>query len=297
MRLFKATLFALAAVSSALPASADKKKDDISNMIIQGENRLRVEPQVPPVEWAPTPYRDVNGAIQDYSLLGELTPPTIQDPPVVLPALSRSEKTANPWLERILEPPILRIQFKPVEAAAKSSAQWTFIVKDSNGGVFYELQGKNQMPKEIVWDGFGKHHEPLHVGFDYAFSYSAVDEGGNPQRHTGKPFRVDAFRYGRGMSTVTSLQPEAVFNGKSSLKFSDDGLDYLNEVKDYLRRRYGAPVDVVCYEEDAKFAGFRARALRDWFMHTLDIPDALITAKGLPASKGGGYRHVDIVAK
>jgi len=297
MGIFRKLIPVLLAAVTAIPSLAEKKKDDISNMIIQGENRLRVEPRVPPVEWAPPPYRDVNGAIEDYALLGELTPPTIQDPPVVLPVKSVSGKTATPWLERIYEPPILKVKLMPSEAAAKNNAEWAFIIKGSDGGVFYEMKGKSQVPPAFVWDGFGNRGDPLRVGFDYAFSLSAVDQGGNPQRRTGKPFRVDAFRYKKAMSVVTAFQPEAIFADKSSIKISEDGTDYLTEVKDSLRRAYGHEVVVLVFEEDAKFADVRARAVRDWLIKALDIPQALIQARGLTVSKGGGYRHVDIVAK
>jgi hypothetical protein len=280
-------------------ALAAKKKmgEDLSNMIIQGENRLRVEPRVPVVDWSPAPYQDVQGIIQDVSLLSDLTPPTIQEPPVVLPDKSDSNKTASPWLERVYQPPLLKLQFTPPEAVAKNSAGWTFLIKDSNGNTFYEVKGKEAIPKEMIWQGFSNKGEPLHVGFDYAFSFSALDEAGNPHRHAGKPFRVDAFRHKKGSSDVFSFQPEAVFEGKSSLKFSKNGGDYLAEVRDSLRRRSDAKVEVVCYEEDVKFAQFRSAAVRDWIKKSLDIPDQLIQAKGLPVSKGGGYRHVDVMAK
>jgi hypothetical protein len=289
----------LIAALAAAPLLAAKKKmgEGLSDMIIQGQNRLRVEPKAPVVDWSPAATRDVQGALQDYSILGELTPPTIQDPPVVLPPLSVSAKGASPWLERIYAPPVLQIAFTPPDAVAKNNAGWAFLIKDSNGNTFYELKGKKDMPKNVTWEGFSNRGEPLHPGFDYAFSFSAIDEAGNPHRHAGSPFRIDAFRYQKGSSDVSSFQPEVIFQDKSSLKFSKDGLDYLAEVKDSLRRRYGAKMEVVCYEDDAKFAQSRAHVLREWFTKTLDLPDDWITEQGSSAAKGGGYRHVDIVAK
>jgi hypothetical protein len=281
------------------PAQAAKKKtEDLSNMIIQGENRLRAEPHVPPVKWTPDVYRDVQGVLQDVSLLGELKPPAIQDPPVILPSKLDTAKTASPWLERVLAPPVLRIAFSPPEQVAKAAAEWAFLVKNSNGEVFYEMKGKgSEIPKEVVWEGFSNKREALHVGFDYSYSFSAVDEAGNPSRHAGKPFRIDAFRYPRGGGAVFAFTPESLFPGRSSLKFSEDGLKYLAEAKDFLRSRYGDRVEVLVYEDDPKFAGFRAQAVREWLMKALDLPDATITAQGFPTSKGDGYRHVDIAAK
>ena len=287
---------------ASLPAAGllqAKKKgaEDLSNMIIQGENRLRVEPKVPAVDWDPMIYRDVQGVLQDYALIGELTPPSIEEPPVVLPEKSATAKAASPWLERIHEPPILFLGFKVPEDAAKSPSEWAFLVKDSNGQVFYELKGKKALPKEVVWEGFSGKNEPLHVGYDYSYSFSSTDEGGNPHRYAGKPFRIDAFRHGRSGRSVASFQPEVLFEGRSSLKISKDGTDYLTEAKDFLRGRYGSKIEVACYEEDAKFAQFRARTIRDFLLKALDLAEDLITAEGFPIAKGGGYRHVDVIAK
>lgn len=292
-------LAAIIAFGAASPAAAAKKKsDDLSNMIIQGENRLRAEPHVPPVKWDPSPYRDVSGVLQDFSMLGDLKPPAIQEPPVILPQRLDTDKTASPWLERILAPPVLSIAFTPLADAAKAAAEWSFLVKDSNGNLFFEMKGKGkEMPGEVSWDGFSNKGEPLHVGFDYSYSFSAVDEAGNPSRHAGKPFRIDAFRYPKGSAMVFSFTPENVFQSKSSLKFSEDGLKYLVETKDYLRSHYGDIVQILIYEEDEKFGGFRAQALREWMIKALDLPEDRVTAQGLPLTKGGGYRHVDIVAK
>ena len=49
MGIFRKLIPVLLAAVTAIPSLAEKKKDDISNMIIQGENRLRVEPRVPPL--------------------------------------------------------------------------------------------------------------------------------------------------------------------------------------------------------------------------------------------------------
>jgi hypothetical protein len=295
---YKSVWFAGAAVLlAALPSFAGKKKEDLSNMIIQGENRLRVEPRVPPVEWDPAPYQDVKGTLQDTTLLDNLTPPTISEPPVVLPEKTDSQKTASPWLERIYGPPVLRIEFKPAEEISKSAAEWAFIVKDSHGETFYEVKGKKNLPPEMVWEGFSNKNEAIHVGDDYSYSFSIVDEAGNPHRHAGKPFRVDTFRYKKGGGELTMFDPDVLFDGKSSLKLSKSGRDYLDEVRDRLRRKYGAQMEIVCYDQDPKFAEFRARAVRERLMQSLDIPDALIEAKGMPLSKGGDYRHVDILAK
>lgn len=287
----------LAVLLAGVPVFAAKKKEDLSNMIIQGENRLRVEPRVPAIGWDPAPYQDVKGALQDTSILSNLTPPTISEPPVVLPEKTSSEKTASPWLERIYEPPVLRIEFKPAEAIAKSAAEWAFIVKDSHGETFYEVKGKKDLPPQMTWDGFGSSGEPLHVGDDYSYSFSIVDEAGNPHRHAGKPFRVDTFRFKKSGGEMSLFDPDVLFDGPSSLKLSANGRDYLDEVRDRLRRKYGAQVQVTCYDQDPKFAEFRARAVRERLMQSLDIPDTLAEAKGLPLAKGGGYRHVEILAK
>jgi hypothetical protein len=269
--------------------------DNLSNIIIQGENRLKVSPRVPPVEWSADAYRDIHHVFEYNALLAGLKPPSIGRPPLILPEKSATGKTASPWLTRIYEPPVLTLTFKAEEKVG--SGDWVFLVKDSQGRTFFEMRKKGTPPPDIKWNGHGTNGMPLRVGYDYTYSFSAVDEAGNPQRYAGKPFRLNAFRYTKSGKTITSFQPEALFTGRASVKFSADGQQYLAEVKDMLRPTFGQKIDVISYDEDPKFAAARAKAVRDFLLKALDYPEDKITSTGLTAAQGGGYRHVDIVAK
>src|ERR1043166_8330717 len=65
------------------PSAQAKKKtvgEDISNMIIQGQDRLTVHGTVPEMSWEVEAYKDVHAAVRDYVLLGELKSPSISQP-------------------------------------------------------------------------------------------------------------------------------------------------------------------------------------------------------------------------
>ncbi len=269
--------------------------DDISNMIIEGENRLKARAQIPEKDLDVNVYTGIPDLLRDNSLLNELKPPAVNKPPVTLPVKSLSSKTASPWLNGIYEAPVLTLTFKPQKDVGQT--QYVFLVKDSHGRTFHEVKEKGTLPEMIQWDGVGGGGKPLHVGDDYTYSMSIIDEAGNPQRFAGKPFRLDSFRYPRSGRVVTALNPGALFAELSSLKLSAEGQNYLMEIKDHLRSRYGTKVVVVCYDEEMKFAMSRSNVVRDFLIRSLNLPEDKIVAQAMPKTQGDGYKHVDIIAE
>jgi hypothetical protein len=269
--------------------------EDISNMIIQGENRLKVRPQIPEAPISADIYKDMTTFLKDNSVLGSLKPPAVEHPPVVLPQKSLSNKTATPWLDQIYEPPVLTLNLKTEES--KRKMQWMFLVKDSHGQTFYEVRKKGALPSNLRWEGIGNSGDPLNVGYDYSYVVSLIDEAGNFQRVAGKPFRLDSFRYSGAGGIVTSFYPEALFIEASSTKFSIGGRDYLLEVKDFLRGHYGAKVEIITYDDDLKFGQTRSQVIKDFLVKVLDYPEDKINVDGQRLDKGRGYKHVDIITK
>jgi hypothetical protein len=285
---------ALAALGLCLSLAHAKKMggDGLSDMIIRGENRLTVHPRVDAIPWSVTPDRDVPELLKDNAVIGQFQPPAVSQPPVATPAASRTAKAASPWLSRVHEPPVLTLEL--AGAAKVERPEWTFLVKDSQGQVFYEMKRKGALPARLEWDGRGAGGEPLRVGTDYAYTLSVQDEAGNPQRFAGEAFRLAAFRVARLGKETTMLQPEALFEGRSSAKLSREGKDWLLEVKDRLRPRFGKSVDVVAYDDDQGLALARAKAVRQFLQEALEMPDDKIAAKGSTMKEGRGYRHVDV---
>ena len=286
----------LAAAGLAGTAGAAKKMegDDISNLLITGENRLRVS--APPVEvaWAPEVYRDVAPALRDEALIASLKSPAVTEPPLSFEKKTSSTKTASPWLHAIMKAPILTMEIKPPKEAKK--VDWIFLVKDSNGQAFYERREKGNLPDHIDWDGFGK-TGPLWVGRDYAYSLSIIDEAGNPQRVSGKPFAVSAFRYAEGGRVVTSMTPTLLFDEEASAQLSKQGQRVLREIQDSLRTQYNRKVEVVVYEPDPRFALVRAGAVAERLTKALEYDDSRVEVKAGSMKGPEGYRHVDIIAK
>lgn len=298
MKDMKKILMALTLVAVTAGISEAKKKgtgEDISNMIIEGENRLQVHGKVPELSWEVDAYKDVPEALRDYVLLGELKSPSISQPPLTLPGKSMTPKAASPWLHDIYEAPILTLNFKMEKEVLRP--KWIFVVKDSHGKPFYEIHKTGKIPEQITWNGFGSNGRIMHVGFDYSYLMTIIDEAGNPKRFAGKPFRLNSLRYNRGGKTVTMFNTDSLFTDRSSLRFSDIGRSSMVEVKDFLRNRFEDKVEVVIYDDDAKFGSARAKVIRDYLIKSLDLPEDRVSAQGLPSSQGDGYKHVDIITK
>ncbi len=159
------------------------------------------------------------------------------------------------------------------------------------------MKKKGVLPPVIQWSGTGLNGEPLRVGYDYSYSFSIVDEAGNPQRFAGKPFRLNSFRHTKGGGFNTALEPTYLFGSASSMRLAKDGVDILTEVKDSLRGRYGRTVSVIAYDDDQRFADARAQAVRDFLFKELNWPEDKITSVGLTLKQGKDYKRVDVIAK
>jgi hypothetical protein len=296
MKTLKMTgLLILAANAAAFAVPKKMKSDDLSNMIIEGENRLRVSEKAPAPSWSPDKYKEMAAVTTDETMFLAFRPPAIAEPMIVYPQKSALPKTASPWIEGILQTPVLTLNVKPNQSAA--DVEWVFLVKNSKGVEIVHTKKKGKMPEKIEWDGFDATGKPLQVGGDYNYSLSIIDEAGNPQHVAGKPFRVDAFRYESMGRHVTLFTPPALFTGDSELKFSKNGLAALTEVKDSLRGLTGKKLDVVTYDDDERFGLARAQAIRDFLTKELDWAPARSTARSAPTKDGQGYSHVEIIAK
>ncbi len=298
MNHWKLTAIATSILSASASVWAAKpiKTDDISNMLIQGENRLRVSAPTIEVAWAPEVYRDYAMLIHDDALIGSLKTPTVAQPPVIFPIKSVSGKTAAPWLQAIQEAPILTLSVKAENGGPK--VEWVMLVKDSEGKTFFEKRQKGAMPEAIEWNGFGSNGKPLDVGSDYAYSLSIIDEAGNPQRFSGKPFTIQAFHYAQSGRDVIAMTPTMLFADRAANKLSQEGLTALAEVRDMLRSQFNKKIEVVTYDSDDKFALSRSNAIAKQLISLLEYGENRVEAKSAPISGARkGYRHVEIIAK
>lgn len=296
MRCLKQTaLVMLIFVQAAVAAPQKMKSDDLSNMIIQGENRLRVREGAPEPHFTPDLYKDMATVINDESLLLGFQPAAVSEPPIVYASKVAGRKTASAWLDSILEPPVLTLNIKSKPSAKQ--VEWVFLIKNSQGSEIYRIKKKGVMPEKIEWDGFDSKRQPLQMGADYSYSLSIIDEAGNPQHVPGKPFQVEAFRINSGGKNATLLGLRAIFQGDSELKFSKNGIATLTEVKDHLRTFYGKKLEVVVYDDDGKFGVARAQAIQNFLVKELDWAASKTVARSAPIKDGQGYSHVEIIAK
>lgn len=268
------------------------KTDDLSNLLIEGKNRLHVDAPEIQVAWAPDVYRGFSELLVDPALVGSLATPAINTPEVTFPSQMRSTKTARPWLRAIYDTPILTIATKGNQ---KAPVEWTFLVKDSQGKTFYEKHQKSVLPEKIEWNGLGNNGKPFSVGYDYTYSLSIVDQAGNPQRFSGKPFAIPACRFKQSGHVATHITPVMLFGDESSIKLSKEGMRVLLEVKDSLRDARDS-FEVITYDNDSKFGLARSQAIKLYLTEMLEWDDKRIQAKSQVLDPKG-YRHVEIIAK
>src|SRR5262245_21795594 len=108
-----AAFFFLTGGGMARSEQGEVKADDLSNMIIKGENRLQVKPEPPAADMKPNLYRDLENHFKNYAALSDLKPPSLVQPPIsFLATESHSQKTAKPWLDEIREAPVLALHFR-----------------------------------------------------------------------------------------------------------------------------------------------------------------------------------------
>src|SRR5690349_5956503 len=91
----KRSLIYLPLVLTVTVSAVHAKKmpgDDLSNMIIQGENRLQVHAVLPPVEWSPAVENEIEAQLGDNKLLLAMVPPALENPPLLLPDQMMSKK-------------------------------------------------------------------------------------------------------------------------------------------------------------------------------------------------------------
>jgi hypothetical protein len=293
--IFMTCLLAAGLARAATTTGKPLKGDDISDMLITGENRLRVSAPAVETSWSPDVYRDISPALREETLIASLKSPAVSEPPLTFPSKTSSAKTASPWLHSVLQAPILTMEIKPAKEQKK--VDWVFLVKDSNGQTFFERRENGALPDKIEWDGFGKSGVPMAVGHDYAYSLSIVDEAGNPQRVSGKPFAVPAFRYARAGRVVTAVMPTLLFDEEASARLSGEGRRVLTEIKDTLRTQFNRKIEVVVYEPDPKFALARSNAVAQQLTQALEYEDGRVEAKAGTLKGEEGYRHVEIIAK
>lgn len=104
-------------------------------------------------------------------------------------------------------------------------AHWKLDILSSDGIVFFTLNGENDPPESIAWDGRGNSGDPLIPGEQYAYSFTATDKAGNRRSFPGEAFSVPALC----LTTV-----EGAWVGLSNtLLFSSNGYGLSSTAENY----------------------------------------------------------------
>lgn len=298
MKKTRAFTLSLTIATLAIGSAWSEKKykgDDLSNMVVEGENRLKLKSGMPPLEWKVDPYAKLGDEFAFLRVYEELSPPQISKPPLVMPATYDSKRVATPWLTRIMTTPVLTLNIKTEENI--EGASWNFFIKDSNGRVFYEERDRGYIPEDLVWDGRGANGDMLQLGRDYTYVFSVIDAAGNPTRKAGKAFRLDALRYREDGWNVIGFSPDVLFTDKTRAELSANGKLYMEEVKDQIAQYFDGAIHIRMYGRDGNLARSRATVIQRFFTEALTLNEDQFKVTLEDPSKGGGYEHVDIAVK
>ena len=105
--------------------------------------------------------------------------------------------------------------------------RWQLDITAGDGSLVRSLSAEGTPPESIGWDGFSTSGEPLKVGANYAYSFTAVDKAGNKRTFPGESFTVSAFMLQKGDTLMVGLSRKAIF--------SEDGLRILPQANEYIR--------------------------------------------------------------
>lgn len=200
-----------ASAESAAPAPSDssytikggQERTDLKSLTIEGEDRVHVEIERPPLTFSLDPSQ-VAGLVQgDGRDILDRVQPDLTTGFYAASAQERSPYMARPWLRQFASGAVARFQ-----PAVKGVERWKLTVADSRGQAVRVYEGEGDPPKEIVWDGRTANGATVTPGVTYSYVFEAKDKAGNKRNFVGEGFRVSAYK-------IDSPEgPTLVFNGR-----------------------------------------------------------------------------------
>ncbi len=178
-----------AAPDTGMTLKADREGTVFKSLTIEGEDRIRIEFERPPIELDLDPEKAPGlewGSARDVL---DRSVPDFVAPFVSQSARESSPFVARPWLGEFVPGAVAR--FRP---QVEGVERWKLIVANARGEALTTFQGKGDPPKEIVWDGRSAQGEPATPGLRYSYVFEAFDRAGNKRNFVGEGFQLNAYR-------------------------------------------------------------------------------------------------------
>jgi hypothetical protein len=174
---------------SSYTIKGGQDRTDLKSLTVEGEDRVHVEIERPPLTLALDPSQVSGLSIGDARDVLDRVPPDLTSAYYASTASERSPYTGRPWLRQFASGAVAR--FLP---AVKGVERWKLTVADSRGQAVRVFEGTGDAPKEIVWDGRATNGATVTPGVTYSYVFEARDKAGNKRHFVGEGFRVSAYR-------------------------------------------------------------------------------------------------------
>jgi hypothetical protein len=169
--------------STTLKAGAEGKNMD--SITIEGEDRVRVRFERPPLDLALDP--STASGLDWESMWTVLAPNSFdfETPLMDRSAYDRAWYTPRPWLNTFSQGPVAR--FRPNVSGVE---KWSFEIADSRGRTVKTFKGDGTPPKELSWDGRASDGSVARTDLTYSYVLNAMDKAGNKRSFVGDAFEI-----------------------------------------------------------------------------------------------------------
>ena len=177
------------AARDSMTLKADRDGTVFKSLTVEGEDRIRIEFERPPIQLALDPEKAPGlewGSARDVL---DRSIPDFAAPFVSQSARETSPFVARPWLGEFSGDAVAR--FRP---QVEGVERWKLTVANARGEAITTFQGRGDPPEEIVWDGRTAQGEPATPGLRYSYVFEAFDRAGNKRNFVGEGFQLTAYR-------------------------------------------------------------------------------------------------------
>lgn len=174
---------------SAMTLKAGQEGTIFKSLRIEGEDRVRIEFERPPLHIDVDPHRAPGLDWEGIHAVLNRRGLDLVSPYMERTATGQPPFYARPWLDHFAVDNVAR--FRP---ALEGVDRWRLTVANSRGETVASFEGKGKPPKEIPWDGRAMDGKPVPPGLTYSYVLEAFDRAGNKRNFVGDGFELPAYR-------------------------------------------------------------------------------------------------------
>jgi hypothetical protein len=139
-----------------------------------------------------------------------------------------SSKISKPELTAITPQPV-----KVFTVNFEDLSRWKIDIFTSDGQKFRTIDGEENPPKSIAWDGLGDDNTPLIPGESYSYSFTATDLAGNKRTFPGSAFSIPAYYLKNENGIWVGLSYSTIFSS-NGFGLTYQAEEIANEMVNYL---------------------------------------------------------------